>query len=146
MANNYLQFSFVVDNLTPQERNAFTLELQRAEHLLNEDLEEWTEDDARDAELLSGLRFRDLETSVWFYSEESADPEGVAGLVGRALAAAGSSRVVGFAWAEFCDKLRADEFSGGGVVINRHGSVYWDAASWVYNTITAGGAPPAKEE
>lgn len=137
MANNYLQFSFVVDNLTPQERDAFTHELQRAERLLNEDLEEWTDEDARDAELLSGLRFRDMETSVWFYSEESADPEGAANLVERALAAANSSRVVGFAWAAFCDKLRADEFSGGGVVINQHGSVYWDAASWVDDTVKA---------
>lgn len=142
MANNYLQYSFRIDDLTPKEHAAFYAELDRVARLRNSDSlvgdpDAPTEGELDELDALGGTRWEFGHHAVWFCADEYGDPAAVAELIARALAAADSARVVGFTWAETCSKLRADEFSGGGVVINQHGSVYWDAASWVDDTVKA---------
>lgn len=111
MANNYLQFSFVIRELTPELSGAIEEGLQLAT----------ANEDEPDCGGLSGTNwtFSKEGEELWVRAGEYGDPGAIAEVIQDALAKVGSHRAIGFTWAETCSKMHEDEFSGGGVFITK---------------------------
>lgn len=134
MANNYIQFSEILEGLNGEEAkwiealaglgNKFD-----AEEHFNADgtgktelgkiaKELWGEEDTYIS--CKAQDEGDDVWAVWFYSEEGNDPYPVGQVVQQFIKKfrPGSGLVWGFQWAEYCDKLRIDEFGGGALVVS----------------------------
>lgn len=156
MAQNYLQFSFQIEDLTDDDRlilqtlwdlqcetdplwdAEITNEAGNADlpegwekHFTKDEINEYwgmlggSVEDDRPVDLC-GVEFSfdddgeetepaDAGHVLWIRAEESADPGAVVELLQVWLKKTGSDRVIEFQWAEYCDRLRVDEFGGGGV-------------------------------
>ena len=144
MANNYLQFSFVINNLTPDDRTILEIlwELQMESDDLP-DLPEGSQTLFTREELttywgmfggpdvgdraydLSGTDMVIREDHAWISCEEGSDPAAIVELLQVWLKKTNSPRVIGFTWAETCSRMRIGEFSGGGVAFTK------DEARWI---------------
>ena len=102
MANNYLQFSEVIDNITPEEKEWWKKRI--SELKLDED---W----------MPGSIQVEEEGSIWLYGEEFGDPDAVARIVQQFLFTFRPNHVFTLQWAETCSKMRIGEFSGGAMVV-----------------------------
>ena len=114
MANNYLQYSFAVSNLTPEEADTLEEAFQLAT----------AEEDEPDCGGLSGTNWSLGGRELWVRAEEYGDPGAIAELLQVWLEKLNSDRVIGFTWAETCSKMAIGEFSGGGVIITKD-EVVW---------------------
>jgi len=78
--------------------------------------------------------------SLWFYAEESANPELVGEVVHQFFKefckTAEEPNVFTLTWATFCDKLRTGEFGGGGMVVTIEGVKTWGSHDWVEEQLT----------
>lgn len=132
MANNYLQFSAALDDLT-QEEAAWVATLASLGNS-RDDLEHFDEDGTGKSELgkLAEKLWGDADTyiscdqeetngvwSIWFYSEEGNDPYAVGQVVQEFIKKfrPGSGFKWGMQWAETCSRLRLDEFGGGAIAV-----------------------------
>jgi len=141
MANNYLQFSEVLPQLTDDEE---TWLRQKLEHVFVFGEREYAKDElpeglnADDADW-SGIRaWRNLDTSdtdwlgfeyefdddsdkwgrhLWIYSEECGEPVHVAHLVQEFLKRFRADQCWSLTYALTCSKLRVGEFTGGGCFV-----------------------------
>lgn len=130
MANNYLQYSFELTDLTPEEAGA----LEEAFQLATAD------EDEPDCGGISGTNWnirtnKKGVTSCWIHAEEYGDPGTVAELLQEWLEKLDSDRIIAFTWAETCEMPRSGEFSGGGVVIIKDEVIWFQPnqqiAEWV---------------
>jgi len=115
VANNYLQFSFVIKELTPELSGALEGGLRLAQDT-SEDAEGWSDCN------IDGVNWAFISKEgeeLWVYCEENGGLEGIAHVIQNALAKVGSHRAIGFTWAETCSKMREGEFTGGGVFITK---------------------------
>jgi hypothetical protein len=103
MANNYLQFSFAVDSVKPDE--AIWL---RTEHQ--------TLSEAADG-LGFEIEFDHADAVFYIFAEEHGDVDQVATFLQRFIRAFRPEDHIGFQWAETCSKPRAGEFGGGCVLV-----------------------------
>ena len=139
MANNYVQFSEIVRNLTDEEEAWLRSQLTMvAVHQGAEtELDGYYDEVAKDAEWV-GPRFlhqdeefdNDVELQfdyefsensewkryLWLYSEDG-DPRQSARLVRTVLKQLRPNGFWSLTWAEFCDKPRVSEFSGGAIFV-----------------------------
>lgn len=131
MANNYLQFSFLVPLKTKKERTWLT------KFLTDRPVGFWTlnqiEDceDAEDREV--GFRHEFSDDGVVIYGEENGDTEQVIQILKRFLKHSGTKLTkLGFCYALTCSSLRPDEFGGGAILVKKAGKVeYIDANEWL---------------
>ncbi len=114
MANNYLQFSEVINKVTPEEAAWAKSRLEEMTGKYFDDDGEngwyfqWAVHEAHDPE--EGPH-------IWLYSEEGAEPEHVAAFVQEFLQKFRPDGCFSLTWAAFCDKLRVGEFTGGGIFV-----------------------------
>lgn len=143
MANNYLQFSEVIPNLTPDEevwlkqqfgliavRDGQTREIADqddeatagAEWIGPRFLQDYQDYDPSDCGPDFGYEFDDDGPSnwgrhLWVYGDEYGDPGQVAHLVQKLLGQFRPDHCWSLTYAETCSKLRVGEFSGGAVFV-----------------------------
>jgi len=109
MANNYIQFSKLIPIKNQEERDWLQKKFQ--------------EEDDNDEGPICDWEF--LEDDFWIYAEEYADFEALADTLQeffKEFRDDGDSLII--TWAEFCSKLRPDEFTGGGICITKD-RYYW---------------------
>ncbi len=126
MANNYMQSAFAIELHSSEEIKFLTDLVRHAEHVISEDFK-----------LAKGVAPTAFETALldqeawgWDVSidaskmrahlscEESANTDAVVLGLQELLRHFKLKTVITITWAWTCDKPRADEFSGGGVVFN----------------------------
>jgi hypothetical protein len=145
MANNYLQFSFAIPNITGDEAAWIREYLAYAERIADYDNDAWSAaikdqvPPAHDPLYASvqdngSLGFEweiDDEDGLWIYAEESGDPDSAALLVQKFLATHRPNAYVGFEWAATCSKMRLDEFGGGAAIITATEITWNSTSAWV---------------
>ena len=142
VANNFIQFSEELTGLTEEEANWLELMSNLAsdrdvDFKENDDRQHFSDEgdplteEARlacmlfsDEPIISAEAQKDEEDktwTVWFYSDESNDPNAVAELV-RAFFQKfrpDGDDVFTLTWCDYCDKLRIGEFGGGCFAVNK---------------------------
>jgi hypothetical protein len=145
MANNYLQFSFTIDEITDDERDWLRKLLDEADEPPTCVLELGSDPDDCDTHehQYKGLaQFGELDDpgfhveieddgSAWVYAEESGDPNAVGRFLRAFLAAHRPESRLGFQWAEWCSKLRTDEFGGGAISVTADGETFMHTTDWL---------------
>lgn len=138
MANNYMLFSATitdltqeeyawllqvlelvdVDDLAPAERAAFFAEVGIPD---GEEYYTWP---------LFNHEFRDEGHRLWFYAEESFDPDAVGAFLHRFMKKHDREGHLFVEWADTCSKMRINAFGGGAVVATKTG---WETATtgWI---------------
>lgn len=121
MANNYLQFSEVINNITPEETEWARTRLKEMTDKFSDSCGdegwyfEWAVHDAHDP--TQGPH-------VWVYAEEGGEPEHVAEFFQEFLKKFRPDECLSLTWASFCSKLRVGEFGGGGFFVTAK-KAYW---------------------
>jgi hypothetical protein len=126
VANNYLQFSEQIDELTDAEVGWIQEHLEIVSIDADEDSQEW-KDLAELYELDRGdyVDFQwDIEgsggsRSLWIYAEESGNPEQVGKFVQAFLKKWRPNDSFVMTWAAYCSKLRIGEFQGGAIFVTK---------------------------
>lgn len=120
MANNYLQFSEVIENLTPTEVEWWKREIEAVQTRIENDEDYYSPGD---------IELCDLNTNphVWLYAEERGGPEVVAEIVQRFLKEHRPDAWFSLTWATYCSKLRLGKFGGGGVFVTVN-NIRWSNA------------------
>ena len=146
MANNYLQFSEVLSNLTDAEEKWLYEQLE----YVPIEVESGDSDTSRTcprfmldmpemdpdyAETNFSYEFEDDEASdsryLWLYTEESGDPDHAAYLVHKFLKQFHPNDCWSLTYATTCSKMRIGEFGGGGVFVTAKGIRYSNAYDFV---------------
>ena len=135
MANNYLQFSAVIEQLTVAEAAWCRDRLAHLEQVLRE----WdgatapegvpVEDRGYDPDSgCLGFEYEigDAGGNLWLYAPESGDVEHVGEFVRELLARFRPEACFTMTWAATCSKMRVDEFSGGALFVTKDA---WDTMS-----------------
>ena len=103
MANNYLQLSTSIENITPEEKK-----------WIDDNIEKFSQRDD-DGDDYTTFQW-DLEQDgsyLWIYGEEYAEVDNVADFMQAFLKDNRPEGYLYFSWAETCSKLRIDNFHGG---------------------------------
>jgi hypothetical protein len=122
MANNYLQFSFQIENVSKEGWDFLNEESERQAE--EEDWQEWQWDYETNGDV-------GIVGSVWVYAEEYGNPDALASVLSAYLKKFDPKGRITFTWAATCAKLRLDEFTGGGVVILADEIHFMSADDWV---------------
>lgn len=133
MANNYVEASFCVDNLTEDELAWWKKERLREcpEDMDPEDMEVPISYNWVIGPVAPSLPSLPEGNSVWFSHDESIDIDVAAMVIQRFLKECRPEGSVGFCWAETCSKPRLDEFGGGACFITAK-LIEWNGAySWL---------------
>ncbi|HOX44560.1 MAG TPA: hypothetical protein PK668_13250 [Myxococcota bacterium] len=153
MADNFVQFSEALRNLTSEEVDWLKAELHGPpfpNDMTNRDQQEafakrWFNDRGI-TDLDGSARFVDLfdcwpgfefaiqktvngGTEAWLYADESANLEYLAGIIRRFLVRFRPDACFGLSWAGTCSRMRVGEFGGGAVFVTAKGIEWkttWD--------------------
>lgn len=138
MANNYVQFSFAIHNLTPEEKDWLKEESsQHPEDMEDDALDLWvnTHPWCNDAGSYPGFKCDCTTTSATLYAEECGDIANVAGLVQEFLKKFRPRDAISFTWSETCDRMRVDQFGGGAACISATEQRWLHTHSWAMATV-----------
>jgi hypothetical protein len=130
MAQNYMQFSEVIDNLTVEEHDWFKKALA-----LNDDdgYDDGVEPPAwwDDGSESFGFEY-DLGTSeIQLYSEEYGNIDTVQALVSEFISLFRKDYVFTLSWSESCSKMRVGEFGGGGMIVSLDETRFMNVWGWL---------------
>lgn len=145
MANNYLQFSEAISQLTEEERAWCEARLRHLKEVLpaldNDGQDENSAPCApEDEPYLGGEMCLGFQWSIdkegdgyclWMYAEESGDVEHVVLFAQEFLARFRPHDYFTLTWAETCSKPRIGEFSGGAVFVTAEETAWNGAFSWI---------------
>jgi hypothetical protein len=123
MANNYTQFSQVIENLTKEEHDWIEETLEERFDIGND---EWL-GDYFDHQLYDDY--------IWFYSEEACSVDGVMDFVQEFLTKFRPNDVFSMEWADYCSKPRVGEFGGGACVVTKDEIHFIHTNDWVYQKL-----------
>ena len=152
MANNYLQFSEVLKDLTEPEETWLKEQLQKTDNATMDDEDD--EDSTSSSQSYAFLRdkpeydadcdslgfdydFHDDEDMVnwgyhlWVYAEECGNADNVAWLVRKFLKQFRPTQCWSLTWAGTCSKPRVGEFGGGAVFVTADEIKYQDSYDFV---------------
>ena len=127
MANNYRDFSQVIRNLKPKEYKWLSEQLESPDEV------DVPEDEA---DFWPGfqVKFRDDNTTIWFYTVEHGNIHNVAAFVHAFLKKFRLREVFVMNWADTCSKPRIEEFGGGAIIISAKDIIVIDAYELAYQT------------
>ncbi len=130
MANNYLQFSFLIPDLTFDEtawvREIISIDIEDDDYDNPRGLGQFADDPE-----YFGANVEFDPDGLWIYADESGSPDDAAAFVQAFLAKHRPDYKVGFTWASTCSKPRINEFDGGGAVVSATGTTWMNASRWV---------------
>lgn len=133
MANNYLEFSEIIENLTQAEIEWWENEVKRISDAIEEDAEGAYESDS----ICPNFYLEKNSQSVWFHGEECGNPDRVANIVQRFLKQFRPKECFSLTWSCTCSKPRIGEFGGGAVFVTANEIQFYSTDEWVENTKTA---------
>ena len=103
MANNYLQLSTSIENITPEEKK-----------WIDDNIEKFSQrDDDGEEYSTFDWDWQQDGSYLWIYGEEYAEVGNVADFMQAFLKENRPESSLYFSWAETCSKLRIDNFHGG---------------------------------
>ena len=160
MANNFLEFSEVLEHLTPDEEKWLTAQFQLVAVSQGREIEIDDVNEAEDAEWVGPRFLRDNEDYdpdfgcdfqyafsdesshdwgryLWLYAEESGSPEQVAWLVRKFLKQFRPDQSWSLTWACWCSKPRVGEFDGGAVFVTADDIVWQSTHEFIRDEKTA---------
>lgn len=145
IANNYIQFSEMIEMCTPEERTWLEGIPDRGDFEDNPDIEEDWEKHFGAALIDYGLDIADVNDTLdyfpsfdfklesdggwWIYAEESGDVCHVGCVVQAFIKKFRPDFIFKLTWADYCSKLRLGEFSGGCLVVSKDEIVFRSAYS-----------------
>ncbi len=149
MANNYLQFSASIADLTPGEKD-WVEDLLGASDDLEATCTELGIPMPPDTNAGDSLDFEwevqtygvasdgpsDASSMLWLYAEESFDPDHVAWFAQQFLRRFRPLESFTFEWAATCSKPVIGYFSGGAAFVTANGIEFFTTAKWVENKVT----------
>ncbi len=129
MANNYLEFSEAIDDLTEDEKRWWENEQLLVQERMDKDGEDgydaWSDE--------RNCQDFDIEgDSIWFHADESGDVEKVADIVQRFFKGFRPHAIFTLTWAAYCSKPRIGEFHGGAVVVTADEVIMESSGEWVF--------------
>jgi len=77
---------------------------------------------------------RESPTKLWIFSEEGGNIELLASLIHETLNKFNVLGCISISWADYCSKLRPEEFGGGAVVITKDEIKWLSTVKWVTET------------
>ena len=125
MANNYLEYSEVLDDLTDEELDWWQTEYDRIQS------GSCTEAEEDDDSICEDFAIDRDQRQVWFHPDESGNAYAVAKTVQLFLKEHRPEDCFYLQWAEFCSKPRVGEFGGGAVFVTAHQIVWHTAEEWL---------------
>lgn len=130
MANNYLQLSTMIEDITPLEKKWIDENIEKfdKDFYYSKDDENFDEEDYSSA---FQWVFEEEGTSLWIYGEEYANVESVADFMHAFLKENRPDGCLSFSWAETCSKLRLDNFHGGGYFITAKEAKFVSSFSFI---------------
>lgn len=135
MANNYLDFSEIIDQLTDKEKEWFKQELGVPEFIddwPDEEFEAWCEDrNIEDPCEWPGFAWEFYETRLWVYATESGNIEALTSIVQKFLAKFRPDSYFTVTWSYTCSRPRVGEFGGGAAFVTRDEITMMDSYDWV---------------
>lgn len=137
MANNYLLFSEIIEDLSAEEMQFFRDALQW-EPPYDEEGElpegfEWPSWYDRDAESVGfDYDLSGTDRSIHFYAEEYGNIDTLAELVHAFLVKFRPTSLFKITYAETCSKMRIGEFGGGALVVSKYGVDWVSAHAWAW--------------
>lgn len=137
MANNYVQFSWAIYDLTAEESVWLREEIAQAETYVQAKAEErplperpeWLENDD-----WLGFDYTFDGTTLYLYAEECGDVDQVAMLAQEFLKIFRRKQAFGIAFACTCSKPRVDEQYGGAIVVTDEKYVGINTLDWMEET------------
>jgi hypothetical protein len=136
MANNYVLFSEAIEDLTKEEMCWWMELLDEIESAVEDEIPL----DKGLYKIFEGSGCVDFQWSiddncVYFFSEESGDPEQVMLLVQLFLHKFRPDEKFSMQWAFTCSKSRPGQFGGGAAVATKKGIKYLDVGRWVQDQL-----------
>lgn len=120
MANNYTEFSELIENLTDEERSWFERRMEKLEADNEEDFI---------GDFSYGIE--DGGKTLWIYSDESGDIDVACDVIQEFLAEFRPSESFTLSWAATCSKPRVGEFGGGAVYVTADRVEYVSSWGWI---------------
>jgi hypothetical protein len=105
MADNYLQTSFLIDNLTQKDIDKFVKIIKNTDET---PFNFATEEDPSNKD----------KKQIWIYGDTYFDVDLTAKIIQKFLKRCKLDRIIAFEYSMTCSKMRLDEFGGGAVVIS----------------------------
>ena len=119
MANNDLQFSTDIEDLSHEERAWWTKAI--------EDLDKGEEEHEGYVDFQWAFQGGNL----WLHAEESGDVNQLCDVVHEFIKANRPEYIFTIEWGETCSRPRLDEFGGGAAVVTQHDIHWMTTGSWV---------------
>ena len=140
MANNYCQWSELIEELTDEEMNWFHSCLTW-EPPYNDDHELpagfvfpfWYDPDAGGVNFDYDLKRK--ERTLHVYAEEDGNLDTLSALVQEFIKKFRPDFIFCVSWADTCSKMRVGVFGGGAMVVSREGEKHITTSSFIRNTV-----------
>ena len=155
MADNFVESSFVIEILSPEELAWWKKKGEQDTHpykeweLIENDTQVWFHEDTYfDGEEAAAVSqsFRkeweliENDTQVWFHEDTNFDVEEAAAVIQSFLKECRPKGSCGFSWALSCSKPRLDEFGGGACFVTAQ-KVWWHSYNdWLQDKYRQAGA------
>lgn len=134
MANNYLQFSEIINLKSKVEvewANSFIESFERDG--VDDSIIKRYGMDIDDEGLCFNYEIDRSSMELWMYSEEAGNPDHVALFVQDYFRKFDKSGCFTMTWAHWCSRPRVGEFGGGAVVVTAEKLMWLDARDWAFN-------------
>jgi hypothetical protein len=132
MAENYLQFSEIIPNITPEEAEWIREKREFLEDSESIDRPVMFEDEGG---LGFYLEVNEKEKEAWVYADEYGSIDCVAYFVQEFINEFRPFYIFSLTWAETCSKPRVSEFSGGWMVVTADNIKYGNCNDEIVQTI-----------
>ena len=132
MANNYCEFSFMIEDLTKEEQAWINGLTDNEYYNLFEEDDEFYD--------LSGPDFEwDVSSNGWWINSGGGygNAEHVTIVLQKFLQLFRPNKKIGFSWAYYCSKLRCDEQGGGAAVVSATDDEWIDTWYWIMKRMEA---------
>jgi len=130
MAQNYMQFSEVIDNLTVEEHDWFKKALALNDDGCYDDGVEppaWWDDSTESF----GFEYDLGQSEIQFYSEEYGNIDTLQALISDFISLFRKDYVFTLSWSESCSKMRVGEFGGGGMIVTLDETRFQNVWGWL---------------
>jgi hypothetical protein len=127
MANNYLEFSEIIENLTPEELRWWKNKQQEIEKAYDED----PEGACYDESMCRDFFIEEKENQIWLCAEESGDPDKIGNIVQAFFKEFRITEYFSLTWACWCSKPRLGEFGGGAMFVTADEIKFSNIDEWL---------------
>lgn len=132
MAQNYLEFSEVIENLTSKELQWWEDQEIRIAKVYDNDAEwghDYEPDD--DMDMCVDFAIQKDRSQVWFHGDDGGNVEKIAHIVQQFLVKFRPNDYFTLTWACWCSKPRLGQFDGGAMFVTAHEAKFHNVSEWL---------------